>query len=1298
MTTAAARPEAAPFDAIVIGGSAGALPAAGSLLRSLPADCAVPVVLMLHLPPDSALDQFFARLPFEVRWVEAGTRLTQRHLLLCPPRAFVEMLPDGTCTVAPAPGGALDKPIDRLFESAARSLGARAIGVLLSGMGEDGAAGAARLHAAGGRVLVQSQGTAEFPDMPNAAVEAGAVDLVVPLPDLGQVVGEIVAGTPQPQLSSETRAIAAVFGGPGAARASLREVPWSRTPLGPVMSWPPSLRSAARTTLALQFPAVLRWGPAYVQMANDAWLRHQAPAAVQGVPAREAWPEAFPGLERDYERIARTGEPLWQEDREGAPGPGAGSEAYFTSSSTPVHDEAGTCAGILTVSVETTARVLAERRLRMLRELTLALAGASNAHEACTRAAKVLAGNPNDLPNVALYLADSAGSGASLAASVGAAPEAALTPHTVSVHAQGRQAPLERAIATAVPFESGGLASLPLRPVPDEAPAGALVVATSPRLAFDAAYRTFIELVAARIASALASIRARERERERLERLAALDEAKTEFFANVSHEFRTPLTLMLPPLEQLLHARQALPPRMADEVDVAARNARRLLRLVDSLLDFSQIETRRGGAVLEPCDLGAHTRDIASAFRSATEQAGLRLTLDIDPELPPVPVNREMWEKVVSNLLSNALKFTFEGGIFVRLRRLRLHAELEVRDTGVGIPKEELANVFKRFHRVRGTRARTAEGAGIGLAIVKDLVERLGGQLTAASTPGKGSVFTVWLPLKSLRLQAEAAPGAPAPPTVAAELADEAARWLALSSEAPPDVAEDLLDLPAPPAAESPDAARPRLLVADDNADVRAYLRRLLAAEWEVQVASDGAEALRLARRTRPDLILADVMMPVMTGFELLEAVRADEALRSTPLVLVTARAGEEAAIEGLLAGADDYIAKPFSPREMAARLRGQLALARMRRRAADFNGFLVRVTDAVRNTRSPLEIAGIACRMLLERLCAQMAHWTDVDPARDEYVVFYATAAPGFEPLAGRWPLAGWEPFTQVLGSGRELVIEDAQADAQIPAEVKARLAARPAAAIITVPCMVEGRLSATISVNFAAPRRCTGEEVALVEGVAARCWAEVQRARAEEALREREAWKRGQREALEAALNGEPLAVSLGALVRTAVHGLGGETRAAFYLAGEGGTGLHHIVGMPSDYAEAVDGFVVGPESPACGLAAYRGEPVVTRDVKEEPRWRQWSWLAEKFDFRGCWSFPIHAAGGRLIASLAVYSRAPRVATERDLELVALLTDTGSIVIAQHLEAQARRQAEQALREYQVRLAREGSEPRAA
>src|SRR5262249_4879585 len=301
-----------------------------------------------------------------------------------------------------------------------------------------------------------------------------------------------------------------------------------------------------------------------------------------------------------------------------------------------------------------------------------------------------------------------------------------------------------------------GALVLPVLLPGQERPRAILVAAVSPMRALDDDYRTFFGLVATQIAAGLADAQAREEERRRAQALAEIDRARTRFFPNTTTEFRTPLALMLGPREDLLaNSPAALPPDAASVLRVAHRNSLRLLKLVNTLLDFARIEAGRIEASYEPTDLAAYTPDLASVFRSAIERAGLRLLVACPPLPEAVYVDRDLWEKLVLNLLSNALKFTFSGEIAVSMAWYREHVELAIRDTGTGIPAHELPHIFERFHRIRDARARTHEGTGIGLALVQELVRLHAGSITVASEVGVGTTFTVVIPSGTAHLSAD---------------------------------------------------------------------------------------------------------------------------------------------------------------------------------------------------------------------------------------------------------------------------------------------------------------------------------------------------------------------------------------------------------------------------------------------------------------------------------------------------------------------------------------------------------------
>jgi signal transduction histidine kinase len=385
------------------------------------------------------------------------------------------------------------------------------------------------------------------------------------------------------------------------------------------------------------------------------------------------------------------------------------------------------------------------------------------------------------------------------------------------------------------------------------------------------------------------------------------------------------LTLMLGPLEDALaDSEQPLPRGQQSRMRLAHDNALRLLKLVTALLDFSRLEAGRMSASYAPLEIAQFTAELAGMFQSAVDKGGLKLVVDCPRLSEPVWVDRDMWEKIVSNLVTNAFKFTLAGEIAVRIREEGSRVVLEVSDTGVGIPEAELPRIFERFHRVAGTVGRTHEGTGIGLSLVHELVQLHAGTVSVQSAVGRGTTFRVEIPKGQAHLPADAVlnPKDPRGSRNAEAYAAEAARWAGGERTA--------VSTPTPPEAKA--AARPRALVVDDNADLREYISGLLTPIYEVTTAPDGLAALEAIRSTAPDVVVSDVMMPRLDGFGLVRALREDPSTASIPVILLSARAGEEESIEGLDSGADDYLVKPFSARELLARVRTHLELQRARR------------------------------------------------------------------------------------------------------------------------------------------------------------------------------------------------------------------------------------------------------------------------------------------------------------------------------------------------------------------------------
>ena len=763
---------------------------------------------------------------------------------------------------------------------------------------------------------------------------------------------------------------------------------WSATPLGPIDCWPQSLRTTVSLCLASNFPINILWGPEHTQIYNDGYRTlcgDKHPDAL-GMDYRECWSSAWSALGEPFHRALGGDTSFLENQRMFLFRNGYLEETFFTFSLSPIRDESGSIGGMFHPVTETTRTMLGERRTRAVRDLTARLAEAKSTHEVFEFAVDTLARYEFDLPFVALYRRAGDDGAYQLAAYTGATAGTVLIPEALGPDAthpwpiaglHGQESQVEvtglRALAgggSCGPYDEGpetGFA-IPIGGFGGAGMQALLLAGASARLPLDDTYRGFTMLLSAALRAALVRVTAAEAERERAAALAAIDHAKTVFFSNVSHEFRTPLTLLLGPLEEALQA-PATPPAQREQLRLANRNGQRLLKLVNSLLAFSRIEAGRAQASYVPtAALAALTTDLASQFESACASAGLTLHIDCPPLPEPAWVDHDMWEKIVMNLLSNAFKFTFQGSIAVTLRQAAGQVELVVADTGVGIPGPELAHVFERFHRVEGQRGRSVEGTGIGLSLVRELVRLHGGEVTVASTEGQGTAFTVRIPLGRAHL----------PPGQVYDMAPqrehealhnafvaEAERWL-------PEVGA-----PEAPAAESAAHARPagHVLLADDNADMRGYVRRILIEGGYIVTAVDnGVSALAAVRAgPLPDLVLSDVMMPELDGFALLTALRADEATRGVVVMLLSARAGEEARIEGLAAGADDYMVKPFSARELRARVDGAIRLARQRRESAEREQAL-RHEVTTERARAALRVSEAHAASLFEQTAAGIA------------------------------------------------------------------------------------------------------------------------------------------------------------------------------------------------------------------------------------------------------------------------------------------------------------------------------------
>ncbi|WP_343692598.1 ATP-binding protein [Chitinophaga sp.] len=731
--------------------------------------------------------------------------------------------------------------------------------------------------------------------------------------------------------------------GGGEMGALIRSHNWASTPLGHFESWPQSLKTCVRIILTSSQPMFVWWGPELINLYNDPYrsiLGGKHPD-VLGMPAAEVWKEIWDSVGPRANTCMEKNIGTYDEalllimERNGYP-----EETYYTFSYSPIPGDYGGTKGIICANTDDTLRITGERQLRTLRDLGKSVSDMTSDVAVFEHTIKVLKQNPHDFPFACIYQLNNENG---IATQVGATDQDVLPTdlHIDSDIADYWKLPEAISYNKSLVISNvidgfGNLPSGAWGRSPDNAlviPINArqsavtalLIVGLNPHRQLDEKYSGFFQLVADQMASSLANVYAYEEARKRAEALIEIDRAKTAFFNNISHEFRTPLTLMLGPLEELLAGDTSLfSQKQLADLQTTQRNANRLLKLVNTLLDFSRIEAKKVQAQYFPVDLANVTSDLAGSFRSAVEHAGMQLVVDCQPLAETAYIDRDMWEKIVLNLLSNAFKYTLEGSITVSLYQEDTHAILQVKDTGIGIPAEELPHMFERFHRVKQSGGRSFEGTGIGLSLVKELVLLHEGDISVESTPGVGSIFTVRIPLGTDHLPADQVSleenndyHSLLPETYAQEAAHQA------------DIQPVQNELVA-------DSDKPLVLIVDDNADMRDYLQRLLQHYYIVDTAANGKLALERIRHQLPELVISDVMMPEMDGVALLHHLKSDAQTAGIPIILLSARAGEEAKIAGYDIGADDYLVKPFSAKELLARVRAQIRITRLHNHAVE--------------------------------------------------------------------------------------------------------------------------------------------------------------------------------------------------------------------------------------------------------------------------------------------------------------------------------------------------------------------------
>ena len=721
---------------------------------------------------------------------------------------------------------------------------------------------------------------------------------------------------------------------------------WSTTGLGPRGSWPVALRVLVDTCLESAFPLQMAWGPDLLVVYNEAYIpllgADKHPWAL-GRPARQVWPDVFPNdlatiaeLQRTGGAVTRTDQQLIM-DRHGYP-----EETYFSYSQSVIRDENGDPAGLFNAITETTDHILYERRLRVLRALGAVSATGDGrdpsdaVRAACRRAVTVLSGNRRSVPVAAVFLPDEQDR-PSLAEGYGFDVEVATdrgwlptppVPELFDTLTDGRVRLVEgvrEQYAAALlagpvgPLLPNQVVLLPILVTGHSRPYGVLAVGVNPYTPVDEGFMEFAELAARQFGIILSDAIAYQLERSRLQAMADLDQAKSEFLQQVSHELRSPLTLLLPPLQELItDGAEPLTQHARTAIEAAVRAGHRLERMVDILLQVARADDGALEPDREPTDIAAATADIAEGFAATAATAGLTLTVKVPTEPVVAVVDRAMWTTIVTNLLGNAVKYTDRGAISAVLNTDGEQVTLTVADTGVGIASADIGTVFDRFHQLDTSRP----GIGLGLTLVRDLVQAHGGQVTVTSDPGHGSVFTVTLP---------------APATAPGEIVG------------PPPHAGSVTGLHAgthPPTRAVPiherrPDERGALLLVEDDVDLGSYVARLLRRDgWNVRLTVDAETAIKALQPDAdgaplvPDIIVTDVMLPGQSGLDLVTLLRHDPGLARIPILVLTARAGSDAAVEAMAAGADDYVRKPFEANELLARIRAHHTLNQIRETA----------------------------------------------------------------------------------------------------------------------------------------------------------------------------------------------------------------------------------------------------------------------------------------------------------------------------------------------------------------------------
>lgn len=732
--------------------------------------------------------------------------------------------------------------------------------------------------------------------------------------------------------------------GGGEMGERIRNFDWTKTPLGPAENWPRSLKTCVRIMLTSQQPIWIGWGPELIKLYNDAYksiVGGKHPGAL-GKPASVVWKDIWSDIEPMLSKVMNQNEGTYTEsqllvmERYGYK-----EETYYTFSYSPVPGDNGQTEGMICYNTSETERVLNERALKTLREVSNSMNDCKTTHEVFERCALALSNNLYDFPFTSFYELKDITAG--LLSKSGINTVHPLFPQTINLDdnptiwnlalsiESGSPLLIENFQGYSVPLgnwsEPTSKAVLfPMFTNTDKKPTHFFIAGLNPYRIYDEPFEAFIKLICEQVSQAFNTVQAFEAEKKRALALEELDRSKTVFFSNISHEFRTPITLMLGPLEELLKKGNShLSTEEQENLKTTHRNAMRLLKLVNGLLDFSKVESGRMEARFMLTDISLLTKRLASNFQSLMEKGGLKFTVHTTDIGKSVYLDRSMWEKIIFNLLSNAFKYTLKGEVSISVFSSKEQVIVQVKDTGPGIPPHELPKMFERFHRVESITGRTHEGTGIGLSMVKELVHLHGGAIRVESEEGIGSIFTVTIPFGKEHLANE-------------KIVDHTADFSEVVSEPFLLEAESLIQ-PEKKGMESAapsDRERLKILIADDNTDMRNYIFSLLKSSYTVVTAVNGQDALQKIKEHQPALVLSDIMMPIMDGIQLTKELKKDTNTATIPVILITARAGEESKLEGFEIGADDYLVKPFSARELVSRVAAHIQMAAVRKKAQE--------------------------------------------------------------------------------------------------------------------------------------------------------------------------------------------------------------------------------------------------------------------------------------------------------------------------------------------------------------------------